>query len=190
MLEDRVDPFIRSYPEMIDPFLCKAIIDRFDGDSRRQPGKVGYGESALKRSTDLEIRTLPDWEYLCRPLDQVMFHGLRRYREDVPNFADTHRTTLRETGYQVQCYQPNDRDAFDWHADVGDRSSAERVLALIGYLNDVEDGGETEFRSQDLKIKPRRGTIVWFPPTFPYVHRGNTPRSEAKYIITAFLTYP
>ncbi len=192
---EEMDPFIRIYPDLIDPFLCKAIIDRFDGDERRHAGRIGARVSTredpgLKRSTDLEIRTLADWEYLCRPLDQAMSQSLRRYREDVPNFGDTHRMALRETAYQVQCYQPNGSDGFDWHADIADRASADRVLAMIAYLNDVAEGGETEFRAQEVKVVPRRGTICWFPPSFPYMHRGAVPRSGPKYIITCFLSYP
>ncbi len=175
---------------MIDASLCEAIITRFVGDPRRHQGKVGAGYSLFKRSTDLEIRPLPDWDDLCRQLDQAMVESLRRYRDDVPNFAETHRTNLRDTDYQVQCYEPNGSDGFDWHADVATRGSGERVLAMVAYLNDVTEGGETEFRVQQIKIAPRRGTILWFPPTFPYVHRGNVPRSESKYVITCFLTYP
>ena len=108
----------------------------------------------------------------------------------MPNFVDSQKLHLRETAYQVQCYQPNGKDGFDWHADVADRRSAERVLAMIAYLNDVEAGGETEFRAQALQVAPRRGTILWFPPTFPYLHRGAPPISGPKYVITCFLVYP
>jgi hypothetical protein len=185
-----VDPFIRSYAGALDPFLCESIVRKFDQDERRAPGQIGLGQSEVKRSVDLEIRSLPDWEYLCRPLDQAVSATLRRYREDVPNFVDSQKVQLRETGYQVQCYQPNGSDGFDWHADVADRRSAERVLAMIAYLNDVEAGGETEFRAQAQKVAPRRGTILWFPPTFPYLHRGTAPVSGPKYVITCFLVYP
>jgi hypothetical protein len=184
-----VDPFIRFYPDAIEPSLCQSIIDKFDGDPRRHAGNV-EGPAAVKRSTDLEIGELPDWEILCRALDVPVSASFRRYRQDVSNFGETHPGLLRETGYQLQCYRPGGQDGFDWHADVTTRSSAERVLAMIAYLNSIDDGGDTEFRAQALSIAPRRGGILWFPPTFPYVHRGTVPRSGPKYIITCFLLYP
>jgi hypothetical protein len=186
-----VDPFIRCYPDMIDAALCQAMIQKFDADPRRQAGRVlAYNAAGIKESVDLEIRVLPDWEPLCRAFDRSVARSLRRYRTDVPNFNETQRGMFRETGYQIQCYQPNGRDSFLWHSDVSSRPSCDRVLALIAYLNTVEVGGETEFRAQELKIAPARGSILWFPPTFPYVHRGNVPLSGPKYIVTCFLTYP
>ena len=35
-----------------------------------------------------------------------------------------------------------------------------RTMHWMVYLNDVEDGGETEFLYQGLKIKPTKGTVV------------------------------
>jgi hypothetical protein len=186
-----VDPFVRVYPDLIEPFLCASIIDKFEADTRKVPGRVeGYGRSAAKECVDLVIHELPDWEYLCRALELPVATSLRRYRAEVPNFDETQRGALRETGFQVQRYLPNGQDGFAWHSDVASRPSSERVLGMIAYLNDVAEGGETEFRSQQLSIKPKRGTIAWFPPTFPYVHRGATPISGPKYIVTCFVIYP
>ena len=55
------------------------------------------------------------------------------------------------------------------------------------YLNDVEEGGETEFLHLDLKVKPTKGTLMWFPVHYPYVHRGNVPLSGDKYIMTGWV---
>ena len=35
-----------------------------------------------------------------------------------------------------------------------------RTMAWMVYLNDVEEGGETEFLYQQLKVKPKKGTVV------------------------------
>ena len=54
------------------------------------------------------------------------------------------------------------------------------------YLNDVSDGGETEFFHQKLKVKPVKGKTVLWPTDFTHLHRGNPPY-EAKYIATGWL---
>ena len=41
----------------------------------------------------------------------------------------------------------------------------QRALAWMVYLNDVEEGGETEFLYQQLKIKPSKGRVVIWPRT-------------------------
>ena len=53
------------------------------------------------------------------------------------------------------------------------------------YINDVEEGGETEWLYQQLKIKPKRNTCVIWPGAFTHLHRGNPPMSD-KYIATGW----
>ena len=55
------------------------------------------------------------------------------------------------------------------------------------YLNDVEEGGETEFYHQKLKIKPKKGTCVIFPTYFTHKHKGHIPISNDKYIMNVWV---
>ena len=57
------------------------------------------------------------------------------------------------------------------------------------YLNDVEEGGETEFLYQGVKLKPETGKLVIFPTSYMYPHRGNPIYKGEKYIITGWYTY-
>ena len=62
-----------------------------------------------------------------------------------------------------------------------------RILTWTLYLNDVNEGGETEFLHQSLRIKPKQGTIVVWPAGFTHIHRGNPPLSGEKYIVTGWV---
>jgi hypothetical protein len=61
-----------------------------------------------------------------------------------------------------------------------------RVLTYLWYLNDVDEGGETEFCG-DFKIKPTEGKLILFPASWCYPHKGIMPLSNDKYIITGWL---
>jgi hypothetical protein len=63
------------------------------------------------------------------------------------------------------------------------------LLLAIGYLNDVEEGGETEFLYQGVRVKPKKGTIILCPAAFTHTHRGNPPLSGDKYIINTWVQY-
>jgi len=64
-----------------------------------------------------------------------------------------------------------------------------RHLVFMTYLNTVEDGGETEFIHQGIKVKPERGlTLVW-PADWTFSHRGLPAPTEDKYIITGWFSY-
>ena len=57
------------------------------------------------------------------------------------------------------------------------------------YLNDIEDGGETEFLYQKIKVKPRKGlTLIW-PVDWTHTHRGIVSPSQEKTIITGWYEF-
>lgn len=76
-----------------------------------------------------------------------------------------------------------------WHTENMCRRTCHRVLTYILYLNDVEDGGETEFLYYGKRIKPTAGTLLLWPAGFTHVHRGNPPLSGEKYIMTGWVEY-
>jgi hypothetical protein len=76
-----------------------------------------------------------------------------------------------------------------WHAETGSRSMCHRILAWTLYLNDVEEGGETEFLYYPKRVKPKAGTLVLWPAGFTHTHRGNPPISNTKYIVTGWVEF-
>lgn len=74
-----------------------------------------------------------------------------------------------------------------WHCEDGSRAMCNRVLAWILYLNDVEEGGETEFLYMHMRVRPKKGRLVIWPAGFTHTHRGNPPISNDKYIVTGWV---
>jgi hypothetical protein len=54
------------------------------------------------------------------------------------------------------------------------------------YLNDVEEGGETEFHYIPKRVTAKKGRILMFPAEFTHTHRGNAPLSNDKYVIATW----
>jgi len=76
-----------------------------------------------------------------------------------------------------------------WHFESDSRDKCNRVLAWTLYLNDVEEGGETEFLYYPKRVKPKAGTLIIWPASFTHTHRGNPPLSNTKYIITGWVEF-
>ncbi|ABV87067.1 2OG-Fe(II) oxygenase [Shewanella pealeana] len=80
-----------------------------------------------------------------------------------------------------------------WHSEqfpqAGHSEALHRVVLYMFYLNDVEEGGETEFYYQNKLIKPKKGTMVIAPASFTHSHRGNVPTSGNKYIATSWIMF-
>lgn len=76
-----------------------------------------------------------------------------------------------------------------WHCEDGEREYSRRIGTYILYLNDVEQGGETEFLYLSKRISPKKGRLIIFPPNYPWAHRGNPPLSGTKYILTGWTEF-
>ena len=70
-----------------------------------------------------------------------------------------------------------------WHWEQDSVHHGHRLLLVMLYLNDVEEGGETEFLYANLKIQPKKGRLLMFPPNFCYPHIGEKVNDKPKYII-------
>ncbi|MBE0366774.1 2OG-Fe(II) oxygenase [Pseudoalteromonas sp. MMG013] len=94
---------------------------------------------------------------------------------------------------QAQKYDINKGGYPYWHSEVypqlGHNEALHRVLLFMFYLNDVEEGGETEFVYQNKKIAPVKGSMVIAPGYFTHTHRGNKPISNDKYILTSWVLF-
>ena len=76
---------------------------------------------------------------------------------------------------------------YKYHNDFKIEETMEnRALTYLWYLNDVDEGGETEFYN-GKKIQPQQGKLLLFPSFWTHAHKANVPLSNNKYIITGFV---
>tara|TARA_R110000803_G_scaffold113707_1_gene182181 strand:- start:502 stop:1095 length:594 start_codon:yes stop_codon:yes gene_type:complete len=76
-----------------------------------------------------------------------------------------------------------------WHSEDTARNFHKRLFTFTLYLNDIKEGGETEFLYLSQRIKPKTGRLAFFPASFEYAHRGNPPLSGEKYILTGWVEF-
>ena len=72
-----------------------------------------------------------------------------------------------------------------WHCENMSKQHSTRILTWILYLNDIEDGGESEWLYLSKRTSPKQGKLVLWPAGFTHTHRGNPPLKDTKYILTA-----
>ncbi|WP_299494281.1 2OG-Fe(II) oxygenase [uncultured Shewanella sp.] len=99
----------------------------------------------------------------------------------------------RSGSINIQKYQQNKGGYPHWHSEqfpqLNHNEALHRVVLYMLYLNDIEEGGETEFFYQNKKLKPKKGTMVIAPAAFTHSHRGLTPISDDKYIATSWVMF-
>lgn len=74
-----------------------------------------------------------------------------------------------------------------WHNEDDSPQNMRRVATFILYLNDVDEGGETEFLYYPKRVKAKTGRFILWPAGYTHTHRGNPPISNTKYIVTGWM---
>lgn len=90
--------------------------------------------------------------------------------------------------YKIQQTRPSE-GYHTWHCEADNAERCRRIGTYILYLNDVPEGGETEFLYLSQRIQPKTGRLVIFPAGYVYAHRGNPPLGGTKYIMTGWLEF-
>ena len=167
---------------------CREIVRRFEAaDDEQYQGRIGQTmdkDELVKRSTDLVVSGKHHWKDVDRLLFQSLAVAMQQFRESFAYF----KGPFKDMGYAVQRTLPG--EYYHWHIDGGSHSFSQRQLVAIWYLNDVDGpGGETEFRAQAVKVTPRQGKLILFPPFWTHEHRGVTLEAGVKYIATTWVVF-
>ena len=111
----------------------------------------------------------------------------------VPYIDELMRTMYRAGSVNVQKYLQSSGGYHHWHSEIYPQNAScetlHRALLFQFYLNDVADGGETEFYYQKRKIEARRGRLVIAPAGFTHSHKGHVATSGDKYIATSWILF-
>jgi hypothetical protein len=182
--------FIEEYPGLIAPALCEQIIARFEAHPARKPSVASAaGRPTItpgRSGTSLACDT-PDWQDVVTALIPALHQSLGAYAKKF------RAVQMLIDGELLSCTAPiiervDPGQGFAWHYDQTSHSR-ERVIAGLLYLRTIAAGGSTEFREQARTIQPEAGKIALFPPYWTHLHRGVTPTSEAKYVMSFFWIY-
>lgn len=207
-----MDNLIYIKNETLPKDFCQFVINKFEASQHKMDGVSGAGVNTnVKHSKDLMIHALiddKDWQYIydylrenllqllvdyirlnpfiVRTLDLSFSSDLSLIRTCQGRFAATSKGLAH---MQMQRYI--DKEGYHaWHYEneVTDENMNMRQMAFMWYLNDVNGGGETEFKFQKAKVEAKTGRGVIFPAFWTHTHRGNRPNfGQSKYIITGWI---
>jgi len=177
----------------IDRSVCTNLIKYFENSPNKGSGflylKAGtWGINKKKKlSTDVPISlNNQDKEILnyYKELTKVTEKYKKKYK-----YCDIQQDEWAITeGWNLQKYKPKE-GYFIKHCERFGHATVYRHLAFMTYLNDVNDGGQTEFVYQKLKIKPETGLTLLWGCDWTFTHRGITSPTETKYITTGWFSY-
>jgi len=191
------EQFIGIYEDAFSKEYCESVIDYFE--------KMVAAGHTLNRQQEIEntLKSLKDDSFHFANNDPAI--NLRAnsvlmgqfneifWGQCYPHYANKF-WALKNFGphnsyyFKIQKTEPG-QGYHVWHCEASNRETCNRILAWTLYLNDIEEGGETEFINQHMRIKPKQGTVIISPAGLTHTHRGNTPLSGTKYIVTGWVEF-
>ena len=182
-------PFTQIYQQ--DNFLtkgeCKNLIEIIDASLR--PSTVSDPKDNCVVS-DYRTSKTSDLHYFDNPF----FLEIDKKISDFMGMEPFLGETMQAQRYEIGQYYKEHWDFFmpktkeykvycDW--------MGQRTWTSMIYLNDVEEGGETYFKHLNLRVKPKRGTLITWNnlyrnglPNLKTMHEACPPTSGMKYVIT------
>lgn len=192
---NKMNNFIMGF-QIDEPKLCDDLIKYFE-NTKEESNRVSphIMDKSVVECTNCFLLSFQNKEiYINKFIDPAINAYLEKY-----TYSNVKKFEIMEM-IKMQHYSPN-QGYYAWHSErnyngqawknVDDETAAPielcRHLVFMTYLNDVEDGGETEFLYQDIKIKPKKGlTLIW-PADWTHTHRGIVSPTQDKYIVTGWI---
>ena len=195
--------YIYINPTSLPPTICDEIVEQYENESTEEIDPRYNGITAggmnkkVKNTLDLalKIKNISEtskWYKYTTLLTKVLTQNLMIYKEQIDptnthyNFDEIYKNIFFTT-FLLQRYKQNEGKYvyhIDSMADFDERKY--RKLTYLWYLNDVTEGGETEFFG-NYKVVPEKGKMVIFPAEFMFPHTGMMPKSNDKYIATGWI---
>jgi hypothetical protein len=190
--------FIYSKEHALSSEICKEVIDLFESTPEfHSPGRTGGpdGKPAvieeIKRSTDISLDPSfiyhPTWGGCINSLLTTLHDCVLEYK-DKYKFIDKIGAWKLDSDINIQRYLPGE-GYYQWHCESAGLDTTHRLLAWMIYLNDVEEGGGTEFNYDLPNLKAVEGSVHIWPSYWTHHHRGIIAPNETKYIITGWYVF-
>jgi len=184
--------FIGVYDNYITEQECNKAIQLYENQNKfnNTVNRISVEQSSILQKQDQQFfvaaNNVEVWWEVLRPMVVNFDLAWNHYIKNT-GAQDAYEVPFQYTGLKIQKTLPTE-GYHVWHVEHGKGFEYEaRAFVYSVYLNDVEEGGETEFLHFSKRVKPKKGRIVIWPAAFPYLHRGNPPLTGEKYILTSWM---
>ena len=185
--------YIQIYKNVISDEYCDELIEKFESKPKHHSdddfGQKIY-ENKNQDHTSYKVINLEKCKMIddITKLTKVYFKYIEQYKKDCDIKPNMWPTKFNFEQFRLKRYLPNDRDQFTPHVDVNNHEYARRFLVLFIYLSNNERG-ETAFPQMGVASPCKKGSLIMFPPLWPWLHAGLKPINTPKYMTGSYLHY-
>nr|WP_051314980.1 2OG-Fe(II) oxygenase [Alteribacter aurantiacus] len=140
------EPVVAVFENVLDEEECNAIIELSRGELKRSKVGTDKQEHAMRTSSGAFLDT---------------------HRSHVVSEVENRLCTMmgmplsHAENLHILHYRPGEE--YKAHMDSFTKTDVNnRIATMVVYLNDVEEGGETQFPKLGLTVSPKRGSALYF----------------------------
>lgn len=176
--------------QVLEPELCQHIIEVTEAFQIGTAGILMNTVDNRVRSSDL--LQLGGSDPLLRSTNELLFNRLaivQRLLNQTYGIKFPYAEPCSVLRYRVgQFYKRHvDNILLSNRFQEVEQGIPTRDISVVGYLNDDFEGGETYFDRQDVRVKPKAGSVLVFPAYFTHPHESLPVRKGEKYAFTSWL---
>lgn len=183
--------FIGVFPNNLSNAICDQACSTIDAVCEDKGVGYHFSDTSMRKDDNIAIASVPDLVDLHTQIKRSLSGAWASYNL-------TYEVTSNPRDFDI-VYDPATKlqrsgpggGFTGWHTEQGEHPIAKpRIAAWMIYLNDVEQGGRTEFKFLNKNYKPVKGTLLIWPAAFTHMHRAAPDLQENKYIATGWFRYP
>jgi len=198
-----IKDFMGIFPNAASKEFCEDLIKWFEynnkegsGGGKKTQSRQEIENGISKTEKDSEIywlgfdssRMLTRNDILLAEFNKIVWKAYAKFKTVYGAGLDQLGLHKLSPSIKIQRYKPT-QGYHVWHPEVTNQETGGRILVCLLYLNTVEEGGETEFLYQKMRVPAVQGTLAMFPTTWTHLHRGNPPFKGNKYVINTWLEF-
>ena len=181
--------FCRVYKNVISDEKCDYFVKKFEDNAEMQEIQNNSKGKTLTMMNLMNSKDTPfrgDLDFI----GNLLMESVEKYKKDVNLTSFQFPKDFGVEAFKIKRYLSDTTDEFPPHIDVNKIANARRFMVMFFYLTNNE-GGETEVNfGKDTFVSPcKKGSVLMFPPMWPWVHAGKAPINGDKYIMGSYLHY-
>ena len=170
-----MDNYIRVYRNAMTNEKCQHLIEMFESDTENHEIQDNGSGATL---TQINLLHSPDtiWKNEANDIVNTIVNYAHLYKKDCDIKDHQWPEKFGFEPPKIKRYTPGGKDRFPSHVDVLDHKTAKRFLVGFIYLDNNEKG-QTVVSPKDGKFVSSctRGSLLLFPPFWPWMHTGMPP---------------
>ena len=182
-----MDNLVRIYNDIMTDEKCQYFVDKFEAHPEMQETQNNSQDKTL---TLINLMSSPDTPFRedLGFLSNLFMQSVEKYKKDCDIKPFQFPEKFGVEAFKIKRYLPDTTDEFPAHVDVRDYATARRFLVMFVYLTD-NYAGQTQLEVLAGTSPCKRGSILLFPPMWPWIHAGKAPVKNPKYIMGSYLQY-